>query len=136
MEPVRDLERLLTCLEPSLGDEEYVFCFLADGETLPLGLEPVGTFREENGLSLIVARSAADRAGLRYDSIFRRITLRVHSSLEAVGLTASVAGALAHEGIAANVVAAFHHDHVFVPAGSARAALEALKRLQRPPSAG
>ena len=51
------------------------------------------------------------------------------SSLEAVGLTAAVAGALAAEGISANVVAAFHHDHVFVPAGRAAEAMACLARL-------
>jgi hypothetical protein len=54
----------------------------------------------------------------------------VHSSLEAVGLTAAVAGALTAAGISANVVAAFHHDHVFVPADRAEAAMAQLDLLR------
>lgn len=63
--------------------------------------------------------------------LFRAITLEVHSSLNAVGLTAAVSGALARRGISANVVAAFYHDHIFVPAGQAQEALETLGALSR-----
>jgi len=59
----------------------------------------------------------------------RRITLRVNSALDGVGLTAAVSAALARKGIPANVVAAYHHDHVFVPAAQAEAALEVLRSL-------
>jgi hypothetical protein len=58
------------------------------------------------------------------------ITLRVHSSLAAVGLTAAVAAALSDHGISANVVAAYCHDHIFVPADRAEEALAALRSLQ------
>jgi hypothetical protein len=61
----------------------------------------------------------------------RMITLTVHSSLAAVGLTAAFSARLAREGIGANVVAAFHHDHIFVPAADAERALAALKALHR-----
>ena len=58
------------------------------------------------------------------------ITLRVHSDLAAVGLTAAFARALADAGIACNVVAGVHHDHLFVPADRAGDALAALRALQ------
>ena len=128
MEPVRDLKTLLDRLEPSLEAGEFVFCHV-EGE-VPRGVAPVATFREEEGLSVILERSVADRVGLVYDSSFARITLRVHSSLDAVGLTAAVAGALARHGIAANIVAAFHHDHVFVPFETAGTAIAILQGLQ------
>jgi hypothetical protein len=44
-------------------------------------------------------------------------------------LTAAVAGALAERGIACNVVAGFHHDHLFVPWGRRDEALVLLQRL-------
>ena len=59
----------------------------------------------------------------------RRITLRVHSALDGIGLTAAVSAALTEAGIACNVVAALHHDHVFVPAPDAARALSALEAL-------
>jgi len=71
----------------------------------------------------------AVRAGLRHGFRCRRITLTVHSSLEAVGLTAAVAGALARQGISANVVAAFYHDHIFVPRDQAERAVAVLEKL-------
>ena len=72
---------------------------------------------------------AAARLAAPDAPVFRRITLGVTSSLQAVGLTAAVAGALAAAGIAANVVAAFHHDHVFVPADRAADVMACLAGL-------
>ena len=60
-----------------------------------------------------------------------RITLQVHSSLAAVGLTAGVAESLAAHGISANMVAAFHHDHVFVPWPKRDEALKILENLAK-----
>jgi hypothetical protein len=57
------------------------------------------------------------------------ISLDVHSSLEAVGLTAAFATALGNEGISANVIAAYYHDHIFVPTADAERAVAALKAL-------
>ena len=68
----------------------------------------------------------ADKADLSYNSVFRGITLSIHSSLDAVGFTAAVANKLAANGISANVVAAHYHDHVFVPANKAELALQLL----------
>ena len=54
-------------------------------------------------------------------------SLMIHSSLDAVGLTAAVASRLADHGISANVVAGYYHDHIFVPVEAAEQALGALK---------
>ena len=62
--------------------------------------------------------------------IFRLITLTVHSSLEAVGLTAVVTNKLAEHKISANVVAAYYHDHIFVPCEKAKKAMEVLREFQ------
>ena len=89
------------------------------------------TFREEEGLTADPRARRRPRASACPTApVFRRITLGVHSSLEAVGLTAAVAAALTAAGISANVVAAFHHDHVFVPADRAEDALACLRALQ------
>lgn len=92
-------------------------------------MHPIGTFTESEGLTLIVNRKRADAADQCYEAVFRMITLEVHSSLQAVGLTAAVSQALASNNISANVVAAFHHDYVFVPSSQATEAAAVLKTL-------
>ena len=129
-EPVSDLAELLRALRPVLNDGSYVFAVLprdADSGAL----EPLATFREAEGVTVVLEEERARLAGLRV--LFRAawITLTVHSDLQAVGLTAAVAGALTRANISCNIIAAAHHDHVFVPAESARAAIEALQALQR-----
>ena len=126
MAGITDLNTLLASLEPVLQPGEFVFCTVHGDLADFTDLEPVASFLEPEALSLVISRSAADTAGLAYDASFRQITLSVHSSLEAVGLTAAVAGRLAEHGISANVVAAYYHDHVFVPAERAEEALAVL----------
>lgn len=127
----RDPAALLASMAPELSDAEVVFCSFSDGtawgELFPC---PLGLFREREGVTLIVGKANADRHGVPFHTVLKRITLTVHSSLEAVGLTAAVAGRLAAHGISANVVAAYYHDHVFVPAPDVERALQALRALQ------
>ncbi|WP_341212466.1 ACT domain-containing protein [uncultured Limimaricola sp.] len=92
--------------------------------------EAFSVVREDEGVSLLLPVEAARRAGLAVDLPMRCITLHVFSSLEGVGLTAAVASALASEGIACNMVAAYHHDHVFLPAKRCDRAMEILISLQ------
>lgn len=123
----RDLAKLLRNMRPEFHPGRYVFTTVA-GEP-PVGLRPVVTVAEAEGLTLVLAKGEADAAGLGYDYEAAWITLRVHSALDAVGLTAAVAGALAEAGLSCNVVAGFHHDHLFVPherGAEAMAVLEAL----------
>lgn len=114
-------------MDPELGPETYVFCEAGRSIEQGVRLDPWALIREAEGWTAILEREVAMAERLGYQAEFRRITLKVNSSLEAVGLTAAVATALAQEGISANVVAAFHHDHVFVPAGQAVAAMAVLK---------
>ena len=127
MPAIRDLRRLLAELRPVRQPGCYVFTTIAGPP--PAALRPVMTFTENEGLTLIVAKDAADAAGLPYDLVTAWITLTVSSALDAVGLTAAVAGALADAGLSCNVVAAVHHDHLFVPEPSAAAALAVLAGL-------
>jgi|KBSSwiStaDraftv2_1062776.scaffolds.fasta_scaffold287773_1 RimJ/RimL family protein N-acetyltransferase len=125
--PLNDLLRLLA---PRLHEGTFAFC-LCPRNAVASWFEPVATFHEPEGCSIIVAESTAKRAHLPI--LFRAawITLHVRSELHAVGLTAAVATALAEAGIACNVVAAVSHDHLFVPADSADRALAILHALQR-----
>lgn len=120
---------MLAGMTPVLREGEFVFCTLADESALG-SLSPLGSFREAEGLSVILDRAAAAGAGFDVGLTMRRITLEVHSALDGVGLTAGVAAALAKAGIPCNMVAAFHHDHVFVPADKAEAALQVLLEVQ------
>lgn len=110
----RDLSRLLSGMRPEANPGRYVFTTSPDGGP-PAGVTPVVTVAETEGLTLVVPQDQADAAGLAYDYVAGWITLRVHSALDAVGLTAAVAGELAAAGLSCNVVAGFHHDHLFVP---------------------
>lgn len=125
-----DLDTLLEKLEPVLDLEEYVFCTVNGELKNYFVLNPLATFVEPEGLTLVLTKVQAQRLGACTDSTFKRITLSVYSSLEAVGLTAVVASALAKEGISANVIAAYHHDHVFVPTDKANQAVQILTKLR------
>ncbi|WP_432113760.1 ACT domain-containing protein [Streptomyces sp. S1] len=127
MNAERDLTRLLAGLRPELDPGRYVFTTV-DGPA-PAGVAPVVTVTEPEGLTLVVRQEEADAASLAYDYMAGRITLRVHSALDAVGLTAAVAGELADAGMSCNVVAGFHHDHLFVEHARAEEALAVLNRL-------
>lgn len=128
--PISGLSELLRTMEPELHDGVYVFASMPPGSTLS-GIEPLSTFREKEGLSVIVSEREALGAALPV--LFRAawISLTVHSDLEAVGLTAAVAAALAEGGISCNVVAGAFHDHLFVPVDRAQEALDRLRLLQR-----
>jgi hypothetical protein len=122
------LTTLIRTMSPQLNPGEYVFCTLADAAHLE-GSAPLGSFREREGLTVILERGEADRLGLSYDYSAAWITLEVHSSLSAVGLTATFAGALAQAGVSCNVVAGYFHDHLFVASKDAERALSTLRAL-------
>jgi hypothetical protein len=109
----KDLEKLLKSMKPKHNFGEYVFCEIKSLENINLD-EITMLFREKEGITLILKREIADKLNLKHTFIASWITLSVHSSLEAVGLTAAFSKALADNGISCNVVAAFYHDHIFV----------------------
>ncbi|WP_016986685.1 ACT domain-containing protein [Pseudomonas crudilactis] len=122
------LSTLLRSMSPQLNAGEYVFCTLHDS-VLPSGLEVVGSFREQEGLTVILERSHAEQAGFSFDYVAAWITLNVHSALEAVGLTAAFATALGKAGISCNVIAGYFHDHLFVGQADAERAMQVLRDL-------
>ncbi|GAA2003038.1 dihydrofolate reductase [Nakamurella flavida] len=128
--PVRDLDALLADLRPRRRAGEYVYCRVP-GALVPDGLAPVVTVTEDEGLTLVLARDGAAAGGFPAEPVLAWIELGVDSALDAVGLTAAVATALAGRGIPANVVAGYTHDHLFVPADRADEALEILGGLGR-----
>lgn len=123
-----DLPTLLRLAAPRLAAGEYVFVTVPD-EAAAQGLAPLGTFVEAEGITAICARERAIAAGLPFEGTFRQITLTIHSSLHAVGFLAVVTTRLATAGISCNAIAAFYHDHLFVPAVDADRALQVLSNL-------
>ena len=129
-----EIERIILVSEisPILQPGLFVFCTMLHSAISREALEQAhGMLVEDEGLSLILPRAEAQRLGFAVDFPMRQITLMVYSSLDGIGLTAAVATALADKGIPANVVAATHHDHIFVPAKQADAALDTLRELQK-----
>lgn len=127
-----NLAKLLHTMQPQLQADDYVFCTVPADHVVQSAnpqLQPVGWFREAEGLTLILPRSQADAAGLPYEALFRMITLTVHSSLEAVGFLAAIASRLAEQGISVNPVSAYYHDHLFVPAHRTEQAMAILQAL-------
>jgi hypothetical protein len=127
--PISDLATLLASMQPELQPGTWAWCALPDGVPPP-DADVVATMREAEGTTVVVAEAVAQARG--WPVAFRSawITLRVHSDLAAVGLTAAFSRALADAGIACNVVAGVHHDHLFVPADRADDAQAALRALQ------
>lgn len=115
-------------MAPVLDPSRWYFCTVAD-PAQAAHTTPLATFREDEGLSLILSEAEARALGLATDLPMARITLTVHSALDGVGLTAAVASALANADIPCNMVAAFHHDHAFVPLDDAPRALAILRKL-------
>ncbi len=120
-----ELEKLLASMAPKLRGRDWGFACGA----APAGLKPFAMVAEDEGMTLIAPFADLLAAGLDPQGPMARISLTVHSSLTAVGLTAAIATALAGEGISANVIAGFHHDHIFVAANDADRAMAILKGL-------
>jgi len=129
---ISDSQSMLAGMTPVLTEGEFVFCSINEtdviGRAMPMAL---GSFKEAEGLTVILPRADAKALGFDDTLPMRRITLDVFSALDGVGLTAGVAAALAAENIPCNMVAAYHHDHVFVPAAMAERAIAVLRELQQ-----
>ncbi|MCW3116151.1 MAG: acetyltransferase [Chitinophagaceae bacterium] len=123
-----NLSTLLATMTPRLNEGEYVFCSI--NVTTPINnADILCLFHEIEGPTVILQKNIADTLRLKYSFTASWITLAVHSSLEAIGLTAAFSKALAEKGISCNVVSAFYHDHIFVPSQDADKAMETLRRL-------
>ena len=124
----KNLEILLKTMKPKINLGEFVFCEVENLEKINLN-EIVMTFREEESITIITKKEIADKLNLKYSFIASWITLTIHSSLEAVGLTAAFSKALSKKGISCNVVAAFYHDHIFVDKKDTEKAMEILNKF-------
>ena len=123
-----DLKKILKSISPELNPGEYIFHTCNDPEQFD-NKNIICFFKEKEGTTLIISKELADRKKIPYTFIASWITLKVHSSLEAVGLTAAFSSALAKKNISANVIAGYYHDHIFVAKADTDKAMNALKEL-------
>jgi hypothetical protein len=124
----KDLDLLLKTMKPILNAGEYVFCHIENINQIDLS-HIVLFFREAQAITVILNKSIADSLQLKYSFIASWITLTVHSSLKAVGLTASFSKALAEQNISCNVVAGYFHDHIFVDKKDTERSMVILNRV-------
>tara|TARA_R110000765_G_scaffold11700_2_gene36886 strand:+ start:4397 stop:4792 length:396 start_codon:yes stop_codon:yes gene_type:complete len=125
-----DLNILLESLEPSLNLGSYVFISLKDINEI-LREDILFEFKEAEGITILLSKDKADKYNLDYEFVASWITLKVHSALDAVGLTAAVSSALTKHNISCNVVAAYYHDHLFVSKKDTKKAMEVLSEFSR-----
>jgi len=125
-----NLEILLNNMRPVLNTGDYFFCNVSNFDKIDLK-QIIGSFKEEEGITLIISKAYADRLGLNYSSIMSWITLQIHSSLEAVGLTAVFSSILSKNNISCNVIAGYYHDHIFVLKEDAKKAMEVLNDFNK-----
>lgn len=125
-----DLTQLVQGMTPKLNSGEYVFVTVKD----PSGIsrrDMICEFKEKEGTSLVLEKSKADEFNLAYHFIASWITLQIHSSLEAVGLTALFSTELASHNISCNVIAGYYHDHIFVDKKDSKKAIKVLTNLSK-----
>ena len=126
MSAIKNLQKLLKSMKPKLIKEDYVFCTT---KKTNLKLNPICTFKEKEGTTLILKKSEADKNNLKYNAVWNQITLTVHSDLEAVGFLAKITEKLAKNNISVNVISAYYHDHLFILKKDSKKALEILNKF-------
>jgi hypothetical protein len=125
----KDLQTLLRTIQPSLLEGSWAFATVAKGKPIPAGLNPLMTYREEEGVTLLLEEKELAKSGLPHAFFCRGISLNVNSSLYAVGFLAAVSDLLAKATMSINIVSAYHRDYIFVPSSRAEEAVALLKKL-------
>lgn len=125
---ITDLEALITNMEPVLNEGEYVFATVPNTASIPRE-STVCEIKEKEGLTVVVSKEDAVALGLPFEYVASWITLNIHSSLEAVGLTAAFSSALAQNNISCNVIAGYYHDHIFVDKKDKDKAVKVLRAM-------
>ena len=127
-----DLKKILESIDPYLVDESFIFMTTDQSlSSISNTLNPIASFMENEGLSLVITQATADKNAITYDSVFSCISLGVHSSLESYGLISTISKELTQNNISTNVFSGYYHDHIFVQSSKAHRALEIISKFGR-----
>jgi len=125
-----NLKTLIAHMKPVLNEGEYVFVTVQDTELIPRAIT-ICEIKEKEGITVVLLKKDAERLKLPFQFIAAWITLNIHSSLEAVGLTAAFSSALGQHNISCNVIAGYYHDHIFVDQKDKNKAIEVLQAMTK-----
>ena len=124
------LAQLIKGMTPSLNEGDYVFATVKDVSKINRN-DTICEFKESEGTTIVIEKHKADELHFDYEYIVAWITLTIHSSLDAAGLTALFSTALAKNNISCNVIAGYYHDHIFVVKEDAQKAIKVLTDLSK-----